>query len=194
MIGLILTKIFGSKNDRVLKQIQPLVNRINELEKTVQPLDDAALAARTVDFKERLAKGEPLDSLLPESFAVMREAALRVLGERHYDVQLIGGVILHQGKIAEMKTGEGKTLTSTLPVYLNGLTGRGVHVVTVNDYLAARDAAWMGKVYTFLGMSVGKIVHEMDDQARRTAYAADVTYGTNNELGFDYLRDNMKFD
>ena len=194
MIGLILTKIFGSKNDRVLKQIQPLVNRINELEKTVQPLDDAALAARTVEFKERLAKGEPLDSLLPESFAVMREAALRVLGERHYDVQLIGGVILHQGKIAEMKTGEGKTLTSTLPVYLNGLTGKGVHVVTVNDYLAARDAAWMGKVYSFLGMSVGKIVHEMDDQARRAAYAADVTYGTNNELGFDYLRDNMKFD
>jgi preprotein translocase subunit SecA len=194
MIGLILTKIFGSKNDRVLKQIQPLVNRINELEKTVQPLDDAALAARTVEFRERLAKGEPLDDLLPESFAVMREAALRVLGERHYDVQLIGGVILHQGKIAEMKTGEGKTLTSTLPVYLNGLTGKGVHVVTVNDYLAARDAAWMGKVYTFLGMSVGKIVHEMDDQARRTAYAADVTYGTNNELGFDYLRDNMKFD
>ena len=194
MIGLILTKIFGSKNDRVLKQIQPLVNRINELEKTVQPLDDAALAARTVEFRERLAKGEPLDDLLPESFAVMREAALRVLGERHYDVQLIGGVILHQGKIAEMKTGEGKTLTSTLPVYLNGLTGKGVHVVTVNDYLAARDAAWMGQVYTFLGMSVGKIVHEMDDQARRAAYAADVTYGTNNELGFDYLRDNMKFD
>ncbi|MBB5348792.1 preprotein translocase subunit SecA [Desulfoprunum benzoelyticum] len=194
MIGTILTKIFGSKNDRVLKQIQPQVNRINELEKTVQPLDDAALAARTVEFKERLAKGEPLDDLLPESFATIREAARRVLGERHYDVQLVGGIILHQGKIAEMKTGEGKTLTSTLPVYLNGLTGKGVHVVTVNDYLAGRDAEWMGKVYTFLGMSVGKIVHEMDDQARRAAYAADITYGTNNELGFDYLRDNMKFE
>jgi len=194
MIGTILTKIFGSKNDRVLKQIQPLVTRINELEPTVQPLDDAALAARTVEFRERLAKGEPLDDLLPESFATIREAARRVLGERHYDVQLIGGIILHQGKIAEMKTGEGKTLTSTLPVYLNGLTGKGVHVVTVNDYLAARDAEWMGKVYTFLGMNVGKIVHDMDDQARRAAYAADITYGTNNELGFDYLRDNMKFD
>ena len=194
MIGTILTKIFGSKNDRVLKQIQPLVNRINELEKTVQPLDDAALAARTVEFKERLAKGEPLDDLLPESFATIREAGRRVLGERHYDVQLVGGIILHQGTIAEMKTGEGKTLTSTLPVYLNGLTGKGVHLVTVNDYLAGRDAEWMGKVYTFLGMSVGKIVHEMDDQARRAAYAADITYGTNNELGFDYLRDNMKFD
>jgi len=194
MIGTVLTKIFGSKNDRVLKQIQPLVNRINELEKSVQSLDDAALAARTIEFKERLAKGEPVDDVLPESFATMREAARRVLGERHYDVQLIGGIILHQGKIAEMKTGEGKTLTSTLPVYLNGLTGKGVHVVTVNDYLAARDAEWMGKVYTFLGMSVGKIVHEMDDQARRAAYAADITYGTNNELGFDYLRDNMKFD
>jgi len=194
MIGTILTKIFGSKNDRVLKQIQPLVNRINELEKTVQPLDDAALAARTIEFKERLAKGEPLDDLLPESFATIREAGRRVLGERHYDVQLVGGIILHQGTIAEMKTGEGKTLTSTLPVYLNGLTGKGVHLVTVNDYLAARDAEWMGKVYTFLGMSVGKIVHEMDDQARRAAYAADITYGTNNELGFDYLRDNMKFD
>jgi preprotein translocase subunit SecA len=194
MIGTLLTKIFGSKNDRVLKQIQPLVNRINDLEKTVEPLDDAALAARTVAFRERLAKGEPLDDLLPEAFATIREAARRVLGERHYDVQLVGGIILHQGKIAEMKTGEGKTLTSTLPVYLNGLTGKGVHVVTVNDYLASRDAAWMGQVYTFLGMSVGKIVHELDDQARRAAYAADVTYGTNNELGFDYLRDNMKFD
>jgi preprotein translocase subunit SecA len=194
MIGTLLTKVFGSKNDRVLKQIQPLVNRINELEKSVLSLDDADLAARTVAFRERLAKGEPLDDLLPEAFATIREAAKRVLGERHYDVQLVGGIILHQGKIAEMKTGEGKTLTSTLPVYLNGLTGKGVHVVTVNDYLAARDAEWMGKVYTFLGMSVGKIVHAMDDEARRAAYAADVTYGTNNEFGFDYLRDNMKFE
>jgi preprotein translocase subunit SecA len=194
MIGTLLTKVFGSTNDRALKQIAPFVNRINELEVTVTPLDDAQLAAKTVSFKERIFKGEPLDDLLPESFAVMREAAKRVLGERHYDVQLIGGVILHQGKIAEMKTGEGKTLTSTLPTYLNGLTGKGVHLVTVNDYLAARDAEWMGQVYQFLGMSVGKIVHGMDDSARRAAYAADVTYGTNNEFGFDYLRDNMKFD
>jgi len=193
MIGTLLTKVFGSNNDRALKQIQPLVKQINELEPPLLPLDDAQLAAKTGLFKERLANGEPLDNLLPESFAVMREAAKRVLGERHYDVQLIGGVILHQGKIAEMKTGEGKTLTSTLPAYLNGLTGKGVHVVTVNDYLAARDAEWMGKVYQFLGISVGKIVHGMDDNARREAYAADITYGTNNEFGFDYLRDNMKF-
>jgi preprotein translocase subunit SecA len=194
MIGKLLTKVFGSTNDRALKLIQPLVNRINELEAPLLPLDDAQLAAKTISFKERLVNGEPLDDLLPESFAVMREAAKRVLGERHYDVQLIGGVILHQGKIAEMKTGEGKTLTSTLPTYLNALTGKGVHVVTVNDYLAARDADWMGKVYQFLGLSVGKIVHGMDDSARRAAYAADVTYGTNNEFGFDYLRDNMKFE
>lgn len=194
MIGTILTKVFGSKNDRVLKQIKPLVNRINELEPSVQPLDDAALAAKTIEFKERVAKGESLDDLLPESFAVVREGARRVLGERHYDVQLIGGVILHQGKIAEMKTGEGKTLTSTLAVYLNALNGKGTHVVTVNDYLAARDAEWMGKVYNFLGMSTGRIVHGMDDAERKAAYAADVTYATNNELGFDYLRDNMKFE
>ncbi len=194
MIGTILTKVFGSKNDRVLKQIKPLVNRINELEPSVQPLDDAALAAKTIEFKERVAKGESLDDLLPEAFAVVREGARRVLGERHYDVQLIGGVILHQGKIAEMKTGEGKTLTSTLAVYLNALNGKGTHVVTVNDYLAARDAEWMGKVYNFLGMSTGRIVHGMDDAERKAAYAADVTYATNNELGFDYLRDNMKFE
>jgi len=193
MIGKLLTKVFGSTNERALKQIRPLVRRVNELEESLLPLDDAQLAAKTISFRERLAKGEPLDDLLPESFAVMREAAKRVLGERHYDVQLIGGVILHQGKIAEMKTGEGKTLTSTLPAYLNGLTGKGVHVVTVNDYLAARDAEWMGKVYQFLGISVGKIMHGMDDTARREAYGADVTYGTNNEFGFDYLRDNMKF-
>lgn len=194
MIGKILTKVFGSENDRVLKKINPIVKQINELESTIAPLDDAALAAKTVEFRERIANGEALDAVLPEAFAVMREAAKRVLGERHYDVQLIGGVILHQGKIAEMKTGEGKTLTSTLPVYLNSLAGKGVHVVTVNDYLAARDAEWMGKVYEFLGVSVGKIVHGMDDAERREAYGADVTYGTNNEFGFDYLRDNMKFD
>jgi preprotein translocase subunit SecA len=194
MIGKALTKVFGSKNDRTLKQIKPIINRINELEDTVSSLDDAQLAARTVEFRERLAKGEDIDKLLPEVFATMREAGKRVLGERHYDVQLIGGVVLHQGKIAEMKTGEGKTLTSTLPVYLNALSGKGVHLVTVNDYLAARDADWMGKVYNSLGLSVGKIIHDMQDSDRREAYAADVTYGTNNEFGFDYLRDNMKFE
>ncbi|RZW23229.1 MAG: preprotein translocase subunit SecA [Desulfobulbaceae bacterium] len=193
MIANILTKVFGSKNERVLKQIQPLVNRINELEPQVQQLDDTALAAKTADFRQRADQGEPLDDLLPESFAVIREASKRILGERHFDVQLIGGVVLHQGCIAEMKTGEGKTLTSTLSVYLNSLTGKGVHVVTVNDYLATRDAEWMGQVYKFLGMSVGRIVHDMDDAERREAYRADVTYGTNNEFGFDYLRDNMKF-
>jgi len=194
MIGKVLTKVFGSKNERVLKQIQPLVNRINELEPTVQDLDDSRLAAKTIEFKERVEKGEPLDDLLPESFAVIREASKRILGERHYDVQLLGGVVLHQGKIAEMKTGEGKTLTSTLAVYLNSLSGKGVHVVTVNDYLASRDAEWMGQVYQALGLKVGRIVHGMDDPERREAYGADVTYGTNNEFGFDYLRDNMKFE
>ena len=194
MLGKALTKVFGSKNDRILKQIKPLVNRINELEDTVTSLDDAQLAARTVEFRERLAKGEDIEDLLPEAFATMREAGKRVLGERHYDVQLIGGVILHQGRIAEMKTGEGKTLTSTLPVYLNALSGKGVHLVTVNDYLAARDADWMGAVYNSLGISVGKIIHDMPDTLRREAYASDVTYGTNNEFGFDYLRDNMKFE
>ncbi len=194
MIGKVLTKVFGSKNERVLKQIQPLVNRINELESSVSQLDDTALAGKTVEFKQRVAQGEPLDDLIAESFAVMRDASRRVLGERHFDVQLLGGVVLHRGNIAEMKTGEGKTLTSTLAVYLNSLSGKGVHVVTVNDYLATRDAEWMGKVYQFLGMSVGRIVHDMGDQQRREAYQADVTYGTNNEFGFDYLRDNMKFD
>ena len=193
MIETLLTKFFGSKNERVLKQIQPLVNRINELEPQVEQLDDNGLAARTVEFRERFAKGEPLDDLLPETFAVIREASRRILGERHFDVQLVGGVVLHQGCIAEMKTGEGKTLTSTLAVYLNSLTGKGVHVVTVNDYLATRDAEWMGQVYRFLGMNVGRIVHDMGDSERREAYRADVTYGTNNEFGFDYLRDNMKF-
>ncbi len=194
MIGKILTKVFGNSNDRYLKSLKPLVVRINALEQEVQVLDDAALAAKTIAFKERLAQGEALDSLLPEAFAVVREAGRRVLGERHFDVQLLGGIVLHQGKIAEMKTGEGKTLTSTLPVYLNGLTGRGVQVVTVNDYLAARDSEWMGQVYRFLGMGVGKIVHGLDDTQRRAAYGEDITYGTNNEFGFDYLRDNMKFD
>jgi preprotein translocase subunit SecA len=194
MIGSVLKMVFGSKNERVLKAIQPQVEAINQLEPEIKKLDDASLAARTVLFRERLAAGVPIDSLLPEAFAVCREAAWRVLEMRHFDVQLIGGMILHQGKIAEMKTGEGKTLAATLAVYLNALTGRGVHVVTVNDYLARRDAEWMGKLYRFLGLSVGSILHEMDDAARREAYACDITYGTNNEFGFDYLRDNMKFD
>ena len=193
MIGQVLTKFFGSRNDRVLKKIQPLVDRINKLEPEMQKLDDAALAAKTVEFKGRLEKGETLDDLLVEAFAVAREGAVRVLGLRPYDVQLVGGVILHQGKIAEMKTGEGKTLVATLPVYLNALAGKGVHVVTVNDYLARRDSEWMGGIYNFLGLSTGTILHSLDDEERRAAYAADVTYGTNNEFGFDYLRDNMKF-
>lgn len=193
MIGKVLTKVFGSSNDRYLKQLRPTVARINDLEEQMSALDDAALAAKTVAFKERVAGGEALDAILPEAFAVVREAGKRVLGERHYDVQLIGGIVLHQGKIAEMKTGEGKTLTSTLAVYLNALSGKGVHVVTVNDYLAARDSQWMGQIYGFLGMECGKIIHGLDDSQRRAAYAADITYGTNNEFGFDYLRDNMKF-
>ncbi|MFZ5797315.1 MAG: preprotein translocase subunit SecA [Desulfobulbaceae bacterium] len=194
MIGTVLTKVFGSKNDRILKEMRQVVSRINALEPALQELSDEQLAAKTVEFKEKLAGGATLDDLLPEAFAVVREGSRRILGERHYDVQLIGGIVLHRGMIAEMKTGEGKTLTSTLPVYLNALSGKGVHVVTVNDYLARRDVEWMGKVYRFLGLTTGTIVHGLDDQARREAYAADVTYGTNNEFGFDYLRDNMKFD
>ncbi len=189
-----LTKVFGSKNDRIVKQLGRTVARINDLEPSIQPLSDAELAGKTVEFRERIAKGESLDDLLPEAFAVVREAARRVLGERHYDVQLIGAIVLHQGRIAEMKTGEGKTLTSTAPLYLNALSGKGAHVVTVNDYLASRDVEWMGQVYRFLGLTTGSIVHDMDDAARQEAYAADITYGTNNEFGFDYLRDNMKFD
>ena len=194
MIGAALTKIFGSKNERVLKEIQPIVTKINSFAPDIQKLDDTGLAEKTVAFRERIAKGESLDDLLPEAFAVTREAARRVIGERHYDVQLVGGVVLHQGKIAEMKTGEGKTLCSTLAVYLNALSGKGVHVVTVNDYLASRDAEWMGSIYRFLGLTTGTIIHDMNDQERQEAYNADVTYGTNNEFGFDYLRDNMKFD
>ncbi|MCB2180569.1 MAG: preprotein translocase subunit SecA [Desulfobulbaceae bacterium] len=193
MIGQVLTKVFGSKNERVLKKIQPIVKQINKLEPEIEKLDDAALAAKTIEFKERFAQGESLDALLVEAFAVAREAGRRVLNMRAYDEQLIGGIILHEGKIAEMKTGEGKTLVATLPVYLNALSGRGVHVVTVNDYLAKRDSEWMSGVYSFLGLSTGTIVHAMDDEERKAAYDADVTYGTNNEFGFDYLRDNMKF-
>ncbi|NLB06685.1 MAG: preprotein translocase subunit SecA, partial [Desulfobulbaceae bacterium] len=193
MIGRILAKIFGSKNDRMIKQYRRAVRAINEFEATIEPLSDSELAAKTVEFRERIAQGATVDELLPEAFAVVREAARRVLGERHYDVQLIGGMVLHEGRIAETKTGEGKTLTSTLPVYLNALVGKGVHVVTVNDYLARRDVQWMGEVYRFLGLTTACILHEMNDAERREAYAADVTYGTNNEFGFDYLRDNMKF-
>ncbi len=192
MLGL-LRRIVGSKNEREIRRVSPVVARVNELEGAMRALSDAELAAKTPQFKERLARGEPLDDLLPEAFAVVREAARRTLGMRHFDVQLIGGIVLHEGKIAEMKTGEGKTLVATLPVYLNALLGRGVHVVTVNDYLARRDAEWMGKIYRFLGLSVGVIVHGLTDAERKAAYAADVTYGTNNEFGFDYLRDNMKF-
>jgi len=191
MLNRFLTSIFGSRNERVLRQLGKAVAQINALEPKFQALTDAELRAKTDEFRERLAAGAKLDSLIPEAFATVREASRRVLELRHYDVQLIGGMVLHSGKIAEMRTGEGKTLVATLPVYLNALEGKGVHVVTVNDYLAKRDAAWMGKVYTFLGMSVGVVYPGMDHGDKRAAYAADITYGTNNEFGFDYLRDNM---
>jgi preprotein translocase subunit SecA len=189
----ILSKIFGTSNDRAIKRLLPLVEQINLLESGVSRLSDADLRGRTTDFRQRLGNEEPLDDLLPEAFATVREAAKRALGQRHYDVQLIGGIMLHNGRIAEMKTGEGKTLVATLPSYLNGLTSRGVHIVTVNDFLASRDAEWMGELHRFLGLEVGAIVHGLSDSERQAAYAADVTYCTNNELGFDYLRDNMKF-
>jgi preprotein translocase subunit SecA len=189
----LLRSVFGTSNERLLKQMQPAVDAINALEPELEKLSDEALAARTAKFRERLKAGETVDSLLVEAFATVREAAKRTLGQRHFDVQLLGGMVLHRGKISEMKTGEGKTLVATLPVYLNALEGKGVHVVTVNDYLAKRDARWMGQIYEFLGLTVGCIVHELDDEERQNQYACDVTYGTNNELGFDYLRDNMKF-
>ncbi|HEY3520772.1 MAG TPA: preprotein translocase subunit SecA [Rhodanobacteraceae bacterium] len=191
MLNRALTRVFGSRNERVLRQLSRQVARINALEPEMQKLDDAQLRAKTDEFRKRVTEGEALDKLLPEAFALVREASKRVLGLRHYDVQLIGGMVLHMGKIAEMRTGEGKTLVATLPVYLNALEGKGVHVVTVNDYLARRDAAWMGKIYGFLGMSVGVVYPGMDHADKRGAYAADITYGTNNEFGFDYLRDNM---
>jgi len=194
MLGKIVKGLFGSKNERELKRIQPIVDQINGLEPQIQPLSDEELQGKTVEFRDRLSNGETLDDLLPEVFAVVREASVRTLGMRHFDVQLLGGIVLHQGKIAEMKTGEGKTLVATLPLYLNALTGQGVHLITVNDYLARRDAEWMGNIYKFLGLSVGVIVHGMNDRERKEAYACDITYGTNNEFGFDYLRDNMKFD
>ncbi len=209
MINNLIAKVFGTSNERELKRIAPLVERVNALEPGIKQLSDEQLRAKTNEFRSKIrqrvdavedpeeknqALKEALDEILPEAFAVVREAGWRVLKMRHFDVQLIGGAVLHSGKIAEMKTGEGKTLVATLPVYLNALSGRGVHVVTVNDYLAKRDSEWMGKLYTFLGLSVGVIVHDLDDSQRREAYGADVTYGTNNEFGFDYLRDNMKFD
>ncbi len=194
MINTILTKIIGSKNERYIKRLRPLIQRTNDLEAGIEALSDEQLTGKRAEFRTRLDQGESLDDLLPEAFAVVREAAKRVLEMRHYDVQLIGGRVLHEGKIAEMKTGEGKTLVATLPAYLNALNGKGVHIVTVNDYLARRDSEWMGSVYRFLGLSVGVIQHDMRDQERQQAYACDITYGTNNEFGFDYLRDNMKFD
>lgn len=193
MITHLITKIIGTKNERELRKLKPIVERINSLEPVMQKLSDAELASKTVEFKERLSQGATLDELLPEAFAVVREASRRVLGLRHFDVQLMGGIVLHQGKIAEMKTGEGKTLVATLPAYLNALTGRGVHIVTVNDYLAKRDAEWMGPIYRFLGLSVGYLLNGMDDSERKRAYACDILYGTNSEFGFDYLRDNMKY-
>ncbi|HYP51493.1 MAG TPA: hypothetical protein VEQ34_11180, partial [Pyrinomonadaceae bacterium] len=208
-IDKVLTKIFGSSNERFLKGIQPTIQQINALEPSIKALSDEELQAKTVEFKERVARAvegiedkdkrkareqEILNEILPEAFAVVREASVRSIGLRHFDVQLIGGLVLHQGKIAEMKTGEGKTLVSTLPAYLNALTGRGVHIVTVNDYLASRDAEWMGRIHKFLGLTVGVIQNDLNDFERKEAYNSDITYGTNNEFGFDYLRDNMKFD
>ncbi|MBF0613733.1 MAG: preprotein translocase subunit SecA [Magnetococcales bacterium] len=193
MFGAIARKLFGSSNDRYLKTLQPIVKKINALEPEFERLNAGELLGKTAEFKQRLADGATLDDLLPEAFAAVREASKRTTGMRHFDVQLVGGMVLHQGKIAEMKTGEGKTLVATLPLYLNALTGLGAHLVTVNDYLAQRDAAWMGQIYTALGMRTGVIIHGLDDQQRREAYQADITYGTNNEFGFDFLRDNMKF-
>ena len=193
MFNYIIEKIFGTKNKRDLKKLQPYVNAINELESNIRSLSNEALAGKTAEFREKLHQGAKLDDILIEAFAVVREASWRTLKMRPFDVQLIGGVALHHGKIAEMKTGEGKTLAATLPVYLNALEGKGVHIVTVNDYLAKRDTEWMGPIYKMLGLEVGTIQHEMNDFDRKTAYRKDITYGTNNEFGFDYLRDNMKF-
>jgi preprotein translocase subunit SecA len=193
MLKWLLRKIFGTENERALKRLQPFVVAINKLEPDIRKLSDFELRAKTAEFKEKLSQGASLDDILVESFAVVREVGRRTVRMRHFDVQLIGGIVLHQGKIAEMKTGEGKTLVATLPAYLNALSGKGVHIVTVNDYLARRDAEWMGPVYSFLGLTVGTIQHDMNDAERKAAYRSDITFGTNNEFGFDYLRDNMKF-
>src|SRR6202049_1488700 len=192
MIGALARKFFGSANERRIRAYQPYVDELNAPEPEAEKLSDDELRARTGDFRAQVAAGTTLDELLVPAFATVREAAKRTLGQRHFDVQLVGGMVLHEGKIAEMKTGEGKTLVATLPVYLNALARPGVQVVTVNDYLAQRDAEWMGQVYKFLGLTVGCIVHDLSDEQRKQQYACDVTYGTNNELGFDYLRDNMK--
>jgi len=191
MISSVLKKVFGSRNDRLLKQYKQTCLAINKLEAAIAALSDEQLCAKTEQFKQRVAQGETLDAILPEAFAVVREGGKRALQMRHFDVQMIGGMVLHYGKIAEMRTGEGKTLMATLPAYLNALSGKGVHVVTVNDYLAARDAEWMGRLYRFLGLSVGVILSNMDHNDKQAAYASDIVYGTNNEFGFDYLRDNM---
>lgn len=191
MLSNLLKGIFGSRNDRLVKQYSRIVRTINELEAVISPLSDEELCNKTSEFKQRISSGEKLDQLLPEAFAVVREVSKRVLGMRHFDVQLIGGMVLHEGKIAEMRTGEGKTLMATLPIYLNALSGKGVHIVTVNDYLAKRDAEWMGQIYQFLGLSVGVVLSQMPHEDKQAAYGADITYGTNNEYGFDYLRDNM---
>src|SRR5262245_12030620 len=194
MLDDLYRKFFGPRHDREIKKIRPIVEVINALEPQISSLSDSELQAKTPEFKQRLENGASPDEILPEAFAVAREAGKRILNMRHFDVQLIGGFTLHQGKIAEMKTGEGKTLVATLPAYLNALQGKGVHVVTVNDYLARRDAEWMGRLYKFLGLSVGVIRHGLNDEERHQSYHSDITYGTNNEFGFDYLRDNMKFD
>ncbi len=194
MLTNLLKKVFGTRNERLIKQYSQAVRQVNALETEIGSLTDEALAAKTVEFKQRIAEGAPLDAVLPEAFAVVREASKRVLEMRHFDVQLIGGIALHNGKIAEMRTGEGKTLVATLPAYLNALAGKGVHVVTVNDYLASRDAEWMGQIYRFLGLAVGVNLSQMPHDAKQQAYAADITYGTNNEFGFDYLRDNMVYE
>src|SRR5580765_3154048 len=192
-IDQMMAKVFGTKHERDIKAMRPLIAAINDMEPRIQELSDQAMAAQTILFKEQLAQGASLDAILVPAFATVREAGRRILNMRHFDVQLIGGVVLHRGKIAEMKTGEGKTLVATLAVYLNALAGQGVHVVTVNDYLAKRDSEWMGRIYKGLGLSVGVIVHDLSDQERYENYRCDITYGTNNEYGFDYLRDNMKF-
>src|SRR5689334_15896891 len=193
MINNLLTKVVGTRNEREVKRMRPTLARIAEMEPKLQALTDDELRQKTAEFRLRLENGETLDDILPEAFAVVREGGRRVLNMRHFDVQLIGGMALHRGMISEMKTGEGKTLVATLAAYLNALSGKGVHVVTVNDYLAKRDSEWMGRLYKALGLTVGVIVHDLDDQERQEAYGSDITYGTNNEFGFDYLRDNMKF-
>src|ERR1700730_10419729 len=194
MIQTLLAKVVGTQNERELKRLRPIVGEVNRHEPAIQALGEEQLRAKTAEFRERLAQGAILDDLLPEAFAVVREAGRRMLNMRHFDVQLIGGAALHKGTIAEMKTGEGKTLVATLPAYLNALGGTGVHIVTVNDYLARRDSEWMGKIYRYLGMTVGVIQHDLNDLERQGAYGRDITHGTNNEFGFDYLRDNMKFE